>query len=198
MAEQERPDVAAEREQFRQWQAALPDPDRFVFLDETWIQTNMTRPYGWGPTGERVVERVPHGHWMTTTFLGCLRYTGLVAPRVIDGAVNGDLFRADVEPHRVRELRAGHIVVMDNLSSHKVAGVREAIEGAGAWRVYLPPYSPDRNPIVQVFAKVKHEIRKRAAHTKAECDRLSGEFLDWFPAAECRNYICHAGYGPQE
>lgn len=135
---------------------------------------------------------------MTTTFLGAFRSTGLVAPPVIDGAVNGELFRGYVGPHLARELGAGDIVVMDNLSSHEVAGVREAIEGVGAWLVYPPPYSPDWNPIGQVFAKVKHEIRTRAPRTKAECDRLCGECLDWFPAAECRNDIRHAGYGPQE
>jgi transposase len=197
-AERQRPDVAAKRHEFQEWQIGLLDPDRFVFLDETWIKTNLTRPYGWAPTDTRLVESVPHGHWMTTTFLGALRSTGLVAPLVIDGALNGDLFRAYVEQQLTRVLTPGDIVVMDNLSSHKVAGVREAIEGAGATLVYLPPYSPDLNPIEQAFAKIKHEIRKRAPRTKTACDALCGECLDWIPEAECRNYIRHAGYGPQE
>ena len=157
----------------------------------------MTWLYGWGPTHERVIESVPHGHWLTTTFLGALRSTGLVAPPVIDGAVNGDLFRAYVEQQLVKVLKPGDIVVMDNLSSHKVAGIREAIEGVGAELVYLPPYSPDLNPIEQVMSKFKNEIRKRKPRTKPECDALCGESLDWFPSEECRNYIRHAGYGPQ-
>ena len=158
----------------------------------------MTRLYGWGPTNQRLVEAVPCGHWMTTTFLGGLRSTGLVAPLVIDGAVNGELFRAWVQQQLVRELRPGDIVVMDNLSSHKVAGVREAIERVGATLVYLPPYSPDLNPIEMVFSKIKNEIRKRAPRTKPECDVLCGECLDWFDERECRNYIQHAGYGTQD
>lgn len=135
---------------------------------------------------------------MTTTFLGALRSTGLVAPLVIDGALNGDLFRAYVEQQLVKVLKPGDIVVMDNLSSHKVAGVREAIEGVGATLVYLPPYSPDLNPIEQVFSKIKHEIRKREPRTKPACDAMCGECLDWFNETECRNYLRHAGYGPQE
>lgn len=135
---------------------------------------------------------------MTTTFLGALRSTGLLAPLVINGALNGELFRAYVEQHLVRVLKPGDIVVMDNLSSHKVAGVREAIEGAGARLVYLPPYSPDLNPIEQVFSKIKHEIRMQKPRTQADCDRLCGETLDWFGEPECRNYLRHAGYGPQE
>lgn len=135
---------------------------------------------------------------MTTTFLGAFRTTGLVAPLVIDGALNGELFRAYVEQQLVKVLRKGDIVVMDNLSSHKVAGVREAIEAAGATLLYLPAYSPDLNPIEQVFAKIKQEIRQRAPRTKAQCDALCGECLSWFDAIECQNYIRHAGYGPQE
>jgi transposase len=145
-----------------------------------------------------LIESVPHGHWMTTTFLGALRSTGLAAPLVIDGALNGDLFRAYVEQQLVQVLKPGDIVVMDNLSSHKVKGVREAIEGVGASLVYLPPYSPDLNPIEQVFAKIKGEIRKHKPRNKADCDRLCGECLDWFDEPECRNYIRHAGYGPQQ
>jgi transposase len=158
----------------------------------------MTRLYGWGPTNQRLVEAVPYGHWKTTTFLGALRSTGLVAPLVIDGAVDGELFRAWIEQQLVKVLKPGDIVVMDNLSSHKVAGVREAIERVGATLVYLPPYSPDLNPIEMAFSKIKHEIRKRAPRTKSDCDSLCGECLDWFDEPECRNYIRHAGYGAQE
>ena len=157
--------MKAERDE---WAAALAvlDPARLVFIDETWATTNMTRQYGRAPAGQRLVEAVPHGHWMTTTFVAGLRSDGLIAPLVVDGAINGDVFRAYVEQQLVRELRAGDIVVMDNLGCHKVPGVREAIEVAGAWVVYLPPYSPDYNPIEQVFAKVKSRLRSRKERTQ--------------------------------
>ena len=158
----------------------------------------MTRLSGWGPTDRRVLESVPHGHWMTTTFVGALRSTGLVAPLVIDGALTGDLFRAYVEQQLAKALRPGDIVVMDNLACHKVAGVAEAIAAVGVSVLDLPPYSPDLNAIENVFSKVKGEIRKRKPRTQSECDALCGECLDWFPAAECRNYIRHAGYIPQD
>jgi transposase len=158
----------------------------------------MTRPYGWGPTDRRLVEPVPHGHWMTTTFLAALRSTGLVAPLVVDGAMTGDIFRGWVEQHLAPELRPGDIVVMDNLAAHKVAGVAEAIRGREAAVLYLPPYSPDLNPIENVFAKAKGVMRSRRPRTKAACDDLCGESLDWFDTAECRNYLRHAGYIPQQ
>jgi transposase len=158
----------------------------------------MTRLYGWGPTDERLIERVPHGHGKTTTFLAALRSTGLTAPLVVDGAINGELFLAWVEQHLVRVLGPGDIVVMDNLGSHKVAGVAEAMEAVGAFVMYLPPYSPDLNPIEQVFSKVKGEMRKRQPRTKAACDALCGESLDWFSPTECENYLRHAGYIPQQ
>jgi transposase len=153
----------------------------------------MTPTYGWGPVGSRVPEAVPHGHWKTTTFLAALRSTGLVAPRVIDG----ELFRASVEQHLVRELRSGDVVVLDNLSHHKVPRVAEAIRSVGAEVVYLPPYSPDLNPIEQVFAKAKAAIRKRKPRTVDQTERLCGEALDWFSPQECQNYIRHVGYQPQ-
>ena len=166
------------------------------------MKANMPRLYGWGPTPDRVIASVPHGHWLTATFLGALRPTGLMAPLVVDGAINGAIngaiFRADVEQQLVTVLKPGDIVVMDNLSSHEVAGVREAIERAGAERVYRPPDRPDRNPIEPVFPKIKHEIRKRKPRTKPDCDRLCGECVDWFPPEQCRNYIRHAGYAPQD
>jgi transposase len=194
-AEQNRPDVQAERTAWKLWQIGL-DPDRLVFLDETWVKTNMTPLSGWGPTNQRVVDFVPHGHWITTTFVGALRSTGLFAPLVTDGAMNGELFLAYVEQQLVKGLKAGDVVV-DNLSSHKVAGVAEAIEKVGAEVVYLPPYSPDLNPIEQVFSKVKSTIRKRKPRTIAEAEQLCGESLDWFSASECQNYIQHAGYRTQ-
>lgn len=157
----------------------------------------MTPIYGWGPTHERVVEPVPHGHWKTITFVGALRSTGLFAPLVVDGAMNGELFVAYVRQHLVRILQPGDIVVMDNLPSHKVAGVADAIRQVGAELVYLPPYSPDLNPIEQVFAKAKTEIRKRKPRTVADTETLCGDALDWFSNTDCQNYIRHAGYGPQ-
>jgi transposase len=117
---------------------------------------------------------------------------------VVDGAMDGATFRAWVEQQLVQVLRPGDLVVMDNLSAHKVAGVREAIESVDASLVYLPSYSPDLNPIEQAFSKVKSELRKRKPRTKSECDRLCGESLDWFPPQECQNYLRHAGYAPQE
>ena len=197
-AERQRPDVAAERREFQALQGVGLDPDRFVFLDETRVKTNMTRLSGWGPTDRRVLESVPHGHWMTTTFVAALRSTGLMAPMVVDGALTGDLFRAYVEQQLAKALRPGDIVVMDNLACHKVAGVAEAIAAVGVSVLDLPPYSPDLNAIENVFSKVKGEIRKRKPRTQSECDALCGECLDWFPAAECRNYIRHAGYIPQD
>jgi transposase len=195
-AEQQRPDVRAARGEWAAGQAGL-DPDRLVFVDETWVKSNMTPAYGWGPTGERVVEAVPHGHWKTTTFVAALRSGGLVAPMVVDGAITGDLFVAYVEQVLAPSLRAGDVVVMDNLRCHKVAKVAPAVERAGARVAYLPAYSPDLNPIEQVFAKAKGEIRKRKPRTVADAEKLCGEALDWFPTHECRNYIRHAGYGPQ-
>jgi transposase len=157
----------------------------------------MTPAYGWGPTHQRVVDAVPHGHGKTITFVAALRAAGVFAPVVMDGAMTGDLFRAYVGQHLAPALRPGDVVVMDNLSSHKVVGVAAAIERSGATLAYLPPYSPDRNPIEQVFAKAKAEIRRQKPRTVAGTERLCGESLDWFPARECQNYIRHAGYGPQ-
>ena len=195
-AEQERPDVAAQRAEWPAWQTGL-DPDRLVFPDETGVKSNMTPGYGWGPTSERVVEAVPHGHGKTTPFVAALRASGLVAPMVVDGAIPGHLFVAYVEQVLVKEWRAGGVVVMDALACHKVAKVAPAVEKAGATVVSLPAYSPDLNPIEQVFAKAKGEIRRHKPRTVADTERLCGDALDWFPPDECRNYIRHAGYGPQ-
>ena len=138
---------------------------RLIFIDETWTKTNMARLYGWAAVGHRLVDAVPHGHWKTSTFIAGLRQDGLVAPCVFDGAINGELFLAYVEQVLVPTLQPGDIVVMDNLGSHKVAGVRRAIEAAGADLLYLPPYSPDLNPIEQAFAKLKALLRAKALRT---------------------------------
>jgi transposase len=194
-AEQQRPDVAAARQVWRERQPSL-DPDRLVFIDETWATTNMTRRCGRAPRGQRLVASVPHGHWKTSTFVAGLRSTGLTAPLVVDGAINGDVFRAYVEQILVPTLVPGDIVILDNLSSHKVVGVREAIEARGARLVYLPPYSPDLNPIEQAFAKLKALLRKIAARTIAALWDALGDILDRFTPQECANYLASAGYVP--
>jgi len=145
-----------------------------VFLDETGATTNMTRRYGWGPRSERLVDATAWGHWSTTTFVAGLRASGIVAPWVIGGAMDGTAFRTSVEQVLVPELRKDDVVVMDNLPAHKVAGVREAIRAAGASPLSLPPYSPDLNPIEQVFAKIKALLRKAGARTKAALWDTSG------------------------
>ena len=142
------------------------DPERFVFIDETGASTNMIRRYGWAPRSERLIAAAPHGHWRTTTFVAGLRSTGLVAPLVLDGPMNGSAFLAYVLQFLAPTLRSGDVVVMDNLSAHKVAGVEDAIRATGASLLYLPPYSPDLNPIEQVFAKLKALLRAAAARTK--------------------------------
>jgi transposase len=194
-AEQQRPDVAAAREVWRDCQPNL-DPDRLVFIDETWATTNMTRRYGRAPRGQRLVAPVPHGHWKTSTFVAGLRTTGLTAPLVVDGAMNGDIFRAYVEQVLAPTLVPGDIVILDNLASHKVAGVREAIEARGANLVYLPPYSPDLNPIEQAFAKLKALLRKIAARTVSALWDALGDILARFTPQECANYLANAGYVP--
>ncbi len=180
----------------RNWVAAQPDldPDRVVFLDETWAKTNMTRSHGRALRGTRLFESVPCGRWQTTTFLGALRSTGFIAPVCVDGAINGRVFLAWVRQHLVRELRPGDVVVLDNLSSHKIKGVVEAIEAVGASVRYLPPYSPDLNPIELAFSKFKKLLRDGAARTTDTLWELCGRVLDLFPEHECRNYLRHCGY----
>lgn len=161
------------------------------------MKANTTPARGWGPVGRRVVEPVPRGRWKTITSLAGLRSTGLVAPLVVDGAMNGELSLAYVRRHLTAAPRPGGLVAVDNRPSHKVAGAAEAIRGAGAGVVYLPPYSPGPNPIGQVFAKAKAETRQRKPRTVAATEQLCGDAVDWSPADECRRSIRHAGYGPQ-
>jgi transposase len=170
------------------------NPTRLVFLDETWATTNMARRYGRAPRGERVIASVPHGHWKTSTFVAGLREDAITAPLVIDGAMNGETFRAYIEQFLAPTLAHGDIVIMDNLSSHKVAGVREAIEARGASLIYLPPYSPDLNPIEQAFAKLKALLRKAAPRTVESLWTVIGESLSAFPPNESANYLTAAGY----
>lgn len=155
----------------------------------------MAPRYGRAPRGERALDAVPHGHWKTTTFVGAMRAEGFVAPLVLDGAINGATFLAYVRQFLAPALKPGDTVVMDNLSSHKVAGVREAIEAVGARLLYLPPYSPDLNPIEMAFSKLKAMLR-RARHRSSDAlwDGI-GEMLTKFPPDECRRYLAHCGYG---
>jgi transposase len=192
-SEQARPDVAERRATWRIWQCGIA-PKRLVFLDETWVKTNMTRLRGRALRGDRLVCHVPHGHWKTTTFLAALRVTGLTAPLVVDGAINGALFRGWVGQHLVPTLRAGDIVVMDNLNSHKVAGVREAIEAVGAEVLSLPPDSPDLNPIETVFSKFKWLVRSQSRRTIDGLWQLCGHVSQLFQEPECRRHFRHCGY----
>lgn len=165
-----------------------------MFIDETWASTRMVRTHGRALRGERLRAPVPHGHWKTTTFVGALRNTGMVAPMVLDGPINGIAFQAYVDQVLVPELKPGDIVVMDNLGSHKGAGVRAAIEAAGASLRYLPPYSPEFNPIENAFSKLKAMLRKAAARTVEELWSTIGRIVDAFTSAECDNYFAAAGY----
>lgn len=170
------------------------DPDRLVFIDETGASTKMARLRGRAPRGERCRASVPHGHWKTTTFTAGLRRSGLMAPLVLDGPMDGVAFLAYVEQILVKELNPGDIVVMDNLPAHKVTGVRQAIEGVGAHLLYLPPYSPDFNPIEMAFSKLKAILRKAAARTVEDLWNTIAMALDAFTPAECHNYFATAGY----
>ena len=165
-----------------------------MFIDETWIKTSMTPLRGWGPKGERLRGFAPHGHWRTLTFLGALRCDRLTAPCVFDGPINGECFRAYVEQQLVPVLKLGDIVIMDNLGSHKSAGLRRIIRAAGARLWYLPPYSPDLNPIEQAFAKIKHWMRIAQKRTIEDTWRTIGELVAAIQPTECANYFTNAGY----
>lgn len=173
------------------------DPERLVFVDETWASTNMARRYGRCPRGERLRMSVPHGHWKTTTVIAGLRTSGIVAPFVIDCAVDREVFETWIKQVLVPELRAGDIVVMDNLSSHKGPSVEALIETAGAELRYLPPYSPDFNPIENAFAKLKALLRKEAARTVDALWSAIGRLVDLITPAEAINMFAAAGYDPE-
>ena len=169
-------------------------PANLIFVDETGAATNMARRYGRSPRAARLDGAIPHGHWKSTTFVGGLTTRGFVAPYVLDGAMNGAVFRAWIEQMLAPVLRRGDLVIMDNLAAHKVAGVREAIEARGAELRYLPPYSPDLNPIEQAFAKLKALLRKAAERTVDGLWTAIGRLLDLFPPAECANYLANSAY----
>ena len=192
-AEQTRLDVARKRARWKAYQDRI-DRRRLVFIDETWVKTNMAPLRGWGPRGQRLRAMVPYGHWKTMTFLAALRHDRIDAPWVVDGPINGELFQLYVRQILVPTLTPGDIVVLDNLGSHKSHAVRSAIRAAGARLFFLPPYSPDLNPIEQVFAKLKHLLRKASERTVENTWRRAGALLDLFPPGECQNYLTNAGY----
>lgn len=187
--------MKAERQAWFDGQLDL-DPRRLIFIDETGASTKMARLRGWAPKGERCRAAIPWGHWKTTTFTAGLRLDGLAAPMVLDGPMDGNAFLAYVEQVLVPELEPDDIVVMDNLPAHKVSGVRVAIEAAGAGLLYLPPYSPDFNPIEKAFSKLKAHLRKAAARTVDDLWDAIAESLDLFTPDECTNYFVSAGYDP--
>jgi putative transposase len=180
----------------RRWQRASHhlDPQRLVFIDETWIKTNMAPIRGWGIRGERLKGFAPHGRWRTLTFLAALRADALTAPCVVDGPINGVIFRAYVEQFLVPVLRPGDIVVLDNLGSHRARAIRDVIRAAGATLAFLPPYSPDLNPIEQVFAKVKHWLRIAQARSIDTIHDHVARLVGGITRTECTNYFRNAGY----
>ncbi|MEY2942832.1 MAG: hypothetical protein RLY97_846 [Pseudomonadota bacterium] len=202
-AEQLRPKIARRRAQWKKYQGRL-DPARLVVIDETWAKTNMPvlnfaegAPLrGWAPKGQRLHAKAPYGHWKTMTFLAALRCDRIDAPCVLDQPINGASFLDYVEQCLVPTLSSGDVVIMDNLSSHKRPAIRTAIHSVGARLLFLPPYSPDLNPIEQVFAKLKHLIRKAAERTHETTWRCIGSLPDNFPPHECSAYLKNSGYGP--
>jgi transposase len=192
-SEQDRPVIARRRMQWGTYQGRL-DPTRLVFIDETWAKTNMTRTHGRARRGERLHAKVPFGHWRTLTFLAALRHDRIDAPCVLDGPINGQLFLAYVEQFLVPTLAPGDIVIMDNLGSHKGQAVRQAIRNCGAKLLFLPPYSPDLNPIEQVFAKLKTLLRKANERSVEATWMRIGALLDAFSPDECANYLRNSGY----
>lgn len=185
--------MARRRVRWKARQASV-DPGRLVFIDETWAKTNMAPLRGWGRRGQRLIGKAPHGRWRTLTFLAALRLDRIDAPCVFDGPINGAKFLAWVEQVLVPTLKPGDIVVMDNLGSHKGKAVRQTIRAVGARRLFLPPYSPDLNPIEQAFAKLKHWLRKARARSIGEVHNSIAQIIDRFPPSQCANFFKNAGY----
>jgi transposase len=192
-SERDRPDIARRRGQWVRYRGRI-DPERLVFIDETWTKTNMAPLYGWAARGQRLDAKVPHGHWKTSTFVAALRHDRVAAPWFLDGPINGERFRLYVEKVLVPTLTPGDIVIMDNLGSHKGTAVRQAIRAAGAKLLFLPKYSPDLNPIEQLFAKLKHHLRVAAARNHETVCAAIGRILNSVSPRECRNYFVNAGY----
>jgi transposase len=180
----------------RAWSEAQPgmDIEKLVFIDETWASTNMTRRYGRAPKGRRCIASAPLGDWQTTTFVAGLRHHHLTAPMVTDGPMDGEIFLAWVLQFLCPTLQPGDIVILDNLSSHKVAGVREAIAAVDAAVLYLPPYSPDLKPIEKLFSKLKALLRKAAKRSVDDLWEEIGELLNTVSTSECEHYFASSGY----
>jgi transposase len=185
--------VAEQRESWRLEQASL-EARRLIFIDETWAKTNMTRLRGRAPRGERLIAHAPHGHWQTTTLIAALAVTGMHCSTVVDGAVNADIFEAFVEQVLVPQLRPGDLVILDNLSSHKRVRTRALIHAAGAELRYLPPYSPDLNPIEMIFAKIKQLLRSLACRTQDDLWRAMQSVLNRVTRTDAQNCFRHCGY----
>jgi transposase len=171
-------------------------PARLVFIDETWMKTNMAPLRGWCQKSKRLVAKVPHGHWKTMTFLAALRHDRIDAPFIFDGPINAERFLLYITKEVIPTLSAGDVVILDNLSSHKGAAVRKAIRAVGARLLFLPPYSPDLNPIEQVFSKLNHWMRKAAERTVEKTWKRAGALLDRFTPDECGRYLVNSGYAP--
>jgi transposase len=193
--ERDRPDVARRRVQWAKYQDRV-EPERLVFIDETWTRTNMAPLRGWAPRGRRLIGKVPDGRWRTMTFLAALRHDRITAPWLIEGPIDGESFATYVEKVLLPTLRHGDIVIMDNLGSHRGKIIRQLIRSAGAKLFLLPKYSPDLNPIEQVFAKLKHLLRKAAARTVETVCTAIGQLLGAFTENECANYFKNSGYAP--
>jgi transposase len=193
--EQTRTDVALKRGFFRRFAQRFMDSTRFIFFDETSAKTNMTRLYGRALGGERLVDSTPHGHWKTTTFVAGLSLDGIVAPVVFDGPIDGPSFLAYVEQMVCPRLRPGHVLLMDNLSSHKQPAVEAAVRAVGASIFFTPPYSPDLNPIENFFSKLKTYLRKVQARTKSDLDAAIAVCCAALTRTECQNFFLHCGYG---
>jgi len=191
--ERDRPDVARRRSQWTKYQDRV-DVGRLVFIDETWTRTDMAPLRGWAPRGSRLVAKVPHGRWKTMTFLAALRHDRIDAPWFIEGPIDGESFRLYVKEVLLPTLRQGDIVILDNLGSHKSKAVRQMIRSVGARIFFLPKYSPDLNPIEQVFAKLKHLLRRAAARTADAVCHAIANALDAFTPQECANYLKNSGY----
>jgi transposase len=191
--EQNRPIVARFRARWKAYQEKV-DPERLVFIDETWVKTNMSPLRGWGARSERLIAHSPFGHWKTMTFLAALRCDRIDAPWVLDGPINAEAFKTYVETELLKTLRPRDIVIVDNLNSHKNETVRKIIRQAGAHLFFLPPYSPDLNPIEQLFAKTKHLMRRAMARTVELAHDQIAKILDTVTPNECKNYFKNAGY----
>ena len=193
--ERDRPDIARRRAQWIKYQDRV-DPARLVFIDETWTRTNMAPLRGWAKRGRRLKAKVPHRRWKTMTFLAALRHDRITAPWLLEGPIDGESFATYVEKVLLPTLRQGDIVIMDNLGSDRGKVVRQLIRSAGAKLFLLPKYSPDLNPIEQVFSKLKHLLRKAAARTVETVCAAIGRLLGTFTSDECANYFKNSGYAP--